>query len=206
MPIITGKHPLLQFLVMDLVYKWLNIRTNAPSKSTNSQGDNMKKLFTIGYEGAKLDDFVETLRAVNITVLLDIREIPVSRRRGFSKTALGQTIEASGITYRHERRLGSPRAIRHRLREDGDYERFFRDFEQYLDKQRALLQKLALELKGNVVLMCYEKDHADCHRDSVAKALAELLGRTPIHLGVTNHAREESETARSYSRQGLSAA
>ncbi len=166
----------------------------------------MKKLFTIGYEGAKLDDFVETLRAAKIDVLLDIREIPVSRRRGFSKTVLGQTVEASGITYRHERKLGSPKSIRHRLREDGNYNRFFREFERYLDKQRELLESLAGELKGNVALMCYEKDHADCHRRSVAEALAGLLGKTPIHLGVGGHAREASEAACSYPRQGLSAA
>ncbi len=166
----------------------------------------MKKLFTIGYEGAKLDDFVEALRAAKIDVLLDIREIPVSRRRGFSKTVLGQTVEASGIAYRHERQLGSPKVIRHRLREDGNYDRFFRDFGRYLDKQWELLEALAAELKGNVALMCYEKDHTDCHRRSVAEALAELLGKTPIHLGVEDHAREASEAARSHPRQGLSAA
>jgi uncharacterized protein (DUF488 family) len=165
----------------------------------------MKKLFTIGYEGATLNDFVDTLRAAKIDVLLDIREIPVSRRRGFSKTMLGQTVEAFGIAYRHERQLGSPKAIRHRLREDGNYDRFFREFKRYLDKQCDLLDELAQELKGNVALMCYEKDHTDCHRHSVAEALAELLSKTPIHLGVGDHARETSETAHSYPRQGISA-
>jgi len=166
----------------------------------------MKRLFTIGYEKTDVADFVHILVAQKINVLLDIREIPISRRRGFSKTALGQAVGASGIAYRHERQLGSPQAIRHRLREDGNYARFFREFERYLDQQRTLLEKLARELKGNVALMCYEKDHTDCHRHSVAEALAQLLGKTPIHLGVGDHAREASEAARSYPRQGLSAA
>jgi len=166
----------------------------------------MKKLYTIGYEGANLDDFVETLRAAKIDVLLDIREIPISRRRGFSKTALGQVVEASGIAYRHERQLGSPKAIRHRLREDGNYDRFFREFKRYLDKQWDLLEALTQELKGNVALMCFEKDHADCHRHSVAEALSKLLGKTPIHLGVGDNAREAPKEARPYSRQGFSAA
>lgn len=166
----------------------------------------MKRLFTIGYEKTDVADFVHILVAQKINVLLDIREIPISRRRGFSKTALGQAVGASGIAYRHERQLGSPKAIRHRLREDGNYARFFREFERYLDQQRTLLEKLARELKGNVALMCYEKDHTDCHRHSVAEALAQLLGKTPIHLGVGDHAREASEAARSYPRQGLSAA
>jgi uncharacterized protein (DUF488 family) len=166
----------------------------------------MKKLYTIGYEGTKLADFVDTLRAAKVDVLLDVREIPISRRRGFSKSALGQAVEAIGIAYRHEKQLGSPKAIRHRLREDGDYKKFFREFGRHLDKQGDLLEALVQELKGNVALMCYEKDHTDCHRHSVAEALAELLGKKPIHLGVDDDAREESEAARSYSRQSLSAA
>lgn len=166
----------------------------------------MKKLYTIGYEGADLADFVNALRAAKVDVLLDIREIPISRRRGFSKTTLGQAVEAIGIAYRHEKQLGSPKAIRHRLREDGNYKRFFREFDRHLDKQWDLLEALAQELKGNVALMCYEKDHTGCHRHSVAEALAELLGKTPIHLGVDDDAREASETTRSYSRQSLSAA
>jgi uncharacterized protein (DUF488 family) len=60
------------------------------------------------------------LRDARIDVLLDIREIPISRRRGFSKTALRQTVEGAGIAYRHERRLGSPKVLRHKLRSDGD--------------------------------------------------------------------------------------
>jgi uncharacterized protein (DUF488 family) len=166
----------------------------------------MKKLFTIGYEGAALDDFMRALKAARIDVLLDVRELPISRRKGFSKTALGGALTEAGIRYRHEKQLGSPKTIRHRLREDGNFPRFFRDFDLHLMEQTALLETLAEELKGNVALMCYEKDHEECHRRSVANALAGLLGKTPIHLGVDNHARETSKAARSYPRQGVSAA
>ena len=110
-----------------------------------------------------------------------------------------------GIAYRHEKQLGSPKTIRHRLREDGNYSRFFREFNRHLTEQWALLEDTsAEELTGNVALMCYEKDHKECHRHSVADALAELLGKTPIHLGVDDHAREASEAARSYPRQRVS--
>lgn len=166
----------------------------------------MKKLFTIGYEGTALDDFVHALKAAKVDVLLDVRELPISRRKGFSKTALCSALTDAGIRYRHEKQLGSPKTIRHRLREDGNYKHFFREFNRHLHEQSALLALLADELKGNVVLMCYEKDHEACHRHSVATALAELLDKTPIHLGVDNHARERSETARTHTRQGVSAA
>lgn len=166
----------------------------------------MKKLFTIGYEGVALDDFMRVLKAAKIDVLLDVRELPISRRKGFSKSALGGALTKVGIGYRHEKQLGSPKTIRHRLREDGNYSRFFDEFDQHLSERGALLALLAEELKGNVALMCYEKDHNECHRRSVADALAGLLGKTPIHLGVDDHAREASKAARPYPRQSVSAA
>ena len=165
----------------------------------------MKKLFTIGYEGVALDHFMRALKMAKIDVLLDVRELPISRRKGFSKTALGSALTEAGICYRHEKQLGSPKTIRHRLREDGNYPRFFREFDRHLNEQGALLEMLTEELKGNVALMCYEKDHEVCHRRSVADALAELLGKTPIHLGVDNHARVASEAMRSHPRQGIPA-
>ncbi|RJQ48630.1 MAG: DUF488 domain-containing protein [Gammaproteobacteria bacterium] len=166
----------------------------------------MKKLYTIGYEGTALDDFMHVLKAAKIDVLLDVRELAISRRKGFSKAALGGALAEAGIRYRHEKQLGSPRTIRHQLREDGNYPRFFCEFDRHLIEQSALLETLAEELKGNVALMCYEKDHKECHRRSVADALAGLLGKTPIHLGVDDHAREASKAAHSYPRQGVSAA
>ena len=95
----------------------------------------MKKLFTIGYEGAALGDFVRALKAAEINVLLDVRELPISRRKGFSKTVLGDALTKAGIVYRHEKQLGSPRTIRHRLREDGNYSRFSREFNRHLIEQ-----------------------------------------------------------------------
>lgn len=168
----------------------------------------MKKLYTIGYEGADLSDFLLTLKRAKARVLLDIREIPISRRKGFSKTALRNALTEVGIDYRHERQLGSPKQIRHRLREDLDYKRFFRDFDRHLSTQGDLLTLLTQELKGNVVLMCYEKDHTECHRSSVVNELADMLGLEPVHLNVEhNHDRREaSQAAYSHLGKGLSPA
>ena len=82
------------------------------------------RIVTIGYEAASLADFIDTLRLANVDRLLDIRELPTSRRKGFSKSALSAALADAGIGYAHERALGSPRELRHRLREDGDLARF----------------------------------------------------------------------------------
>jgi Uncharacterized conserved protein len=152
----------------------------------------VKGLFTIGYEGIRLDDFLAVLENSAIDILLDIREIPVSRRKGFSRNALSEALAEVDINYRHERSLGSPKAIRHKFRADGNHQAFFRAFNRYLIKQSSLLQELAEELKGNVVLMCYEKDHTQCHRSSVVNALAEISGLKPTHLEVKPNERRKA--------------
>lgn len=154
----------------------------------------LKKILTIGYEAATLDDFLATLVALGVDTLLDIRELPISRRRGFAKTALREGLADIGIDYRHEPRLGSPKTIRHQLRDDGDYEKFFRDFDDYLSKQGDILDTLAEELSGTVALLCYERDPATCHRRSVADALSKITGITPKHQGVHGHAQLQAAT------------
>jgi uncharacterized protein (DUF488 family) len=144
----------------------------------------MQQLFTIGYEGADLEDFIAVLKEAGTDVLLDVRELPMSRRRGFSKNALKAALAEVGIDYRHEKQLGSPKDVRHRLREDWDYQRFFQDFNKHLKKQAALLDQLTEELTGSVTLMCYERDHTTCHRDSVVNQLANKLDLEPMHLSV----------------------
>ena len=42
-------------------------------------------IFTIGYEKSTIDDFVSRLADADIDVLVDVRELPLSRKRGFSK-------------------------------------------------------------------------------------------------------------------------
>lgn len=144
----------------------------------------MKNLYTIGYEGADLHDFIATLKANKVGTLLDVRELPISRRKGFSKAALQSALLSEGINYRHERSLGSPKTIRHQLHSDGDYVQFFRSFTNYLESQTPLLERLATEIKGGVALMCFERDPATCHRSVVAKQLQTITSLSVKHLGV----------------------
>ena len=60
-------------------------------------------LLTIGYESADLADFLDTLRAAGVTLLVDTRERAQSRRPGYSKTALAAallTLLDVGVTVR----------------------------------------------------------------------------------------------------------
>ena len=46
-------------------------------------------MFTIGYEGRDVDEFVSCLMQYKVTRLIDVREIPLSRKKGFSKSCKG---------------------------------------------------------------------------------------------------------------------
>lgn len=163
-------------------------------------------LFTIGYEQADFDDFLCTLQLLGVKTLVDIRELPMSRRRGFAKTALKGGLAEAGIQYRHEPSLGSPKAIRHRLREDHDYDVFFGDFAKHLASQGKVLDSLVSELQGKVALLCYERDYKCCHRALVADALAKRTGLRPSHKGVRHDVKREPKDSCSYFGQGLSTA
>src|SRR5438270_13202478 len=89
-------------------------------------------IFTIGYEGAALQDFVATLQHSCIQRLLDVRQLAQSRRRGFSKNALAAALAEVGISYTHLPQLGDPKPGREAARR-GDIAAFQSIFEDHLE-------------------------------------------------------------------------
>jgi uncharacterized protein (DUF488 family) len=66
------------------------------------------RIFTIGYEGAAMDEFLAALKNAGVERLIDVRALPLSRRPGFSKSPLRSTLEEAGIEYVHLKALGTP--------------------------------------------------------------------------------------------------
>jgi len=130
-------------------------------------------LLTIGYEGLDLPGFVKYLTWHKVEVLVDVRELPISRKKGFSKSALTQAMAAHGIGYEHIKALGSPGPIRKQLKVDWDYETFFSAYEDYLNGQTEALDTLTelIEENRRVCLLCFEKAHEECHRSRVANRM-----------------------------------
>lgn len=134
-------------------------------------------LFTIGYEKRNLDDFVFHLNEANIDCLIDVRDMPISRKKGFSKKALQSRLELEKINYVHFRDLGCPSHMRKKLKLDKDYQSFFREFAKLLSGKRAVLEKVSLYVQSNTCcLMCFEKPPEMCHRSVVAKKIKEMCG------------------------------
>jgi len=136
-------------------------------------------MFTVGYEGRDVPEFAGVLRDFKVDVLVDVREKPISRKRGFAKSALRRMLESLGKSYLHVRSLGSPKALRDKLKREGDYRLFFAKYREHASAppQRAQIRHIRrmVEDGANVCLMCYERDASKCHRSVVAEMIREDL-------------------------------
>jgi len=136
-----------------------------------------KVLFTIGYEGFEIGEFVAHLKNNDIDCLLDVREIPLSRKRGFSKRALAQRLKQADIHYVHLRDLGSPKSIREDLKLTENYSNFFDKIEKHLvEKKESIETAYKYVVNYTCCLMCFERLAARCHRKMVAAKIQERDG------------------------------
>ncbi|MBV8759792.1 MAG: DUF488 domain-containing protein [Deltaproteobacteria bacterium] len=125
-------------------------------------------LFTVGYEGRQLDEMIAALAAAKVDRLIDVRALPLSRRRGFSKTPLGNALRAAGIEYVHMREAGNP------FRKEPDP---IGQYRTHLPADTVTL--VADAVRGHrAALLCYEADVETCHRGVLAPRVAKQLGLT----------------------------
>jgi uncharacterized protein (DUF488 family) len=123
-------------------------------------------LFTVGYEGRALDELLAVLADAKVDRLIDIRQLPLSRRRGFSKTPLSEALRGAGIEYVHLRAAGNP------FRKEPDA---LAQYREHLP--REAVTEVAAAAKGHrAALLCYEADVTTCHRSILAPRVAKALG------------------------------
>jgi uncharacterized protein (DUF488 family) len=133
----------------------------------------MTTVYTIGYEGTDIDKIVATLHAVGVKVMADVRAVALSRKKGFSKNALRNRLEAEGIGYVHFVELGDPKPGREAAKA-GHFDQFKRIYNAHLvgHPARAALDLLEETVQGApVCMLCFERDPKTCHRTIVADRL-----------------------------------
>lgn len=139
-------------------------------------------LYGIGYSGYSSRDFVRRLRDHEIDVVIDVRRLPLSRKRGFSKTSLGVELRANGISYFHNPLLGVPNDLRAQLKAGLSLVRYLDLFDELLCQEKeAVAEVYALALEGKCCLMCVESDADQCHRSIVMRHVTAYNG-TPMKL------------------------
>jgi uncharacterized protein (DUF488 family) len=145
-----------------------------------------RQVYTIGYEGADLASFLAKLASAGIKQVIDVRELPLSRKRGFSKTALAAALAEREIRYLHLRDLGDPKPGREAARR-GDHSSFLRIYRRHLagtSAQAALAEANRQAAALRSCLLCFERDHDGCHRSIVADAMTAATGIRVTHLRV----------------------
>jgi uncharacterized protein (DUF488 family) len=143
----------------------------------------VKSLLTIGYEGRTLNELLARLKANRVELVVDVRALPLSHKRGFSKNALAKALEGVGIAYAHRVALGTPKSLRARYKRDHDFNAFKAAFDKYLeDQSHSLLELIELARRRRACLLCFEADPALCHRSLVAAAARRLNGPPAHHL------------------------
>ena len=132
------------------------------------------RIFTIGYEGATVGEFLAALTKAGVKRVIDVRALPLSRRPGFSKTPLSAALGEAGIEYIHLKALGTPSAGRTAARA-GRHEEMARIYAGQLELPEAIAQSaLMLALAGEepTALLCMERDPTHCHRTLLLNAVA----------------------------------
>ena len=85
-------------------------------------------LFTIGYEGGSLENYLNRLVRNDVKVLVDVRNNPISMKFGFSKSQLKRYCESLGIVYTHFPEVGIISDKRQALNTQSDYDKLFADY------------------------------------------------------------------------------
>ncbi len=129
-------------------------------------------LYTIGYDKRELDEVCAMLAGAKIDRVIDVRELPLSRRRGFSKTPLAAALADAGVDYVHVRAAGNP------FRREPDA---LAQYRRHLG--RTAVAEVAEAARGHrAALLCFCRDHAICHRGILAPRVAKALGTTIVDL------------------------
>lgn len=138
-------------------------------------------MFTIGYQGASLEGVIDALADAGVSVLVDARETPMSRRVEFRPKALRSALEAAGIEYRSVRALGAPKELRAKAIDDWDG--FADGYRERLTLVRTELEDLVPIIQAqSVCFLCFEADPAACHRSLLAHEIEGFLDVSAVHL------------------------
>jgi uncharacterized protein YwgA len=134
-------------------------------------------LYTIGYEGISLEEYLNRLIKNDVKVLVDVRNNALSMKFGFSKTQLKTFCNNLNIEYLHIPEVGIQSDQRQELKTQADYDKLFEIYKkQNLGKTVSQQQQILnlLREKKRIALTCFEANICQCHRKHLAEAIIAL--------------------------------
>ena len=137
----------------------------------------MTQVLSVGYEDREIGEFTAAMAAAGVSVLVDVRQTPSSRRKGFSKNKLAAALAEVGIEYRHRPALGNPRDNRAAYRRGDPAARAVYDAVLATPEAAEALEEIRdLRATDPIALLCLESDPTFCHRTQVIAAVDALDG------------------------------
>lgn len=136
-------------------------------------------LFTIGYEGISLEEYLNRLIKNDVKVLVDVRCNPFSMKYGFNKNQLLRFCSNLGIQYVHIPEVGIQSDKRQTLNSQHDYDILFEEYRKENLSKTIVYQNKILDLlkeHKRIALTCFEADICQCHRKHLAEAIEHLPG------------------------------
>jgi len=134
-----------------------------------------KLVLTIGHSDRSLEEFLHLLRAHHVTLLVDVRKMPGSRKNPqFNQDALSPSLHEAGIEYVHITGLGGLRRPTPNSPNTGWRNRSFQAFADYMltpEFEKSLNELIQRATGERAALMCAEAVPWRCHRSLIADAL-----------------------------------
>lgn len=167
--------------LLDKVYRehpWFTLNTVRTGWNPPPRPVAAPAIYTVGYAGRQIDDFLNLLLANGIARLIDVRSNPVARRYGFHRSTLSALCGHVGIDYAHRPEFGIPGELRRDLDSPAAYAKLFDSYcRETLPKVAGEIEELAVEMgKTPSALMCAEENPEHCHRSHLAAAVAGITG------------------------------
>jgi uncharacterized protein (DUF488 family) len=143
-------------------------------------------LLTFGHGNASAEQIISLLRDAGVSVLVDVRTVPGSRRHPHvARAELRRWLPAAGISYRWEKRLGG---LRTPEPDSPDVAFGVDSLRGYAGHMRtatflsAVDQVLTLASVRGTVVMCAESLWWRCHRRMLADYITAVRGVPVSHL------------------------
>ncbi len=132
-------------------------------------------ILTIGHSTRTLSEFVEMVKAYDVTLVIDVRSVPRSRHNPqFNKETLPNVLKLEGVKYVHMPEIGGLRRPKPDSVNTAWRNKSFRGYADYMQTKEfteQLLNLIALARENRVAVMCAEALPWRCHRSLIADAL-----------------------------------
>ncbi len=159
-----------------------------PGASRGAPNADLPPVYTIGHSTRTIAEFVDLLRTVEVSMVVDVRSIPRSRTNPqYNLDRLPDELSEWQIRHAYIPELGGRRKVSREIPPEVNAFWKNRSFHNYADHalsaefRRGFDQLVRLSREGRVAIMCAEALWWRCHRRIVADYLL-CEGREVLHV------------------------